>query len=509
MPPWTSEDLREWAREQVGSGELLILAHREPFSHARGVDGSVLVSHSTSGLVAALEPLLRACGGVWIAHGSVAAGAADLQQHDALTVPPEEPSYRLRRVWLDAEELQGYYDNFANQGLWPLCHRVHVRPLFRPDDFNSYWNINGRFVDAVCEEAATDTPIVLVQDYHFALAPQMIRERLPRSTIATFWHIPWPSGESFEICPWGRHLIEGLLGSDVIGLQTPADCRNFLDTVGRSLEAHIDRERGEVTYAGSHTTVRTYPSSIEWPDRVAAASPPIEVCQREVRESLGVAPGVRLAVGVGRLDYTKGIEEAFAGLERLLECYPEYRGALSFVQMAEPSRTRLQAYRDLHARIKGAAERVNRRFGRDGCRPAILLDRHAEPAEVYRLLRAADVCYVASLHDGMNLVAKQFVGARDDLAGALVLSQFAGAARELSEALIVNPYDIDEAAHALVRALAMPPDEQRCRMSRMRATVAEDNAYKWAARILADVSRVRGQAEIEPRRLSGEEFMTT
>ena len=507
MPPWTSDDLREWVRGQYGSEQLLILANREPFSHERRADGSVVVSHSTSGLVTALEPLVRATGGVWIAHGSGSADRATVEPHDAPGVPPDERCYRLRRVWLDEDELHGYYDGFANQGLWPLCHRVHVRPLFRPDDFNSYWNINGRFVDALCDEASSDAPIVLVQDYHLALAPQMIRERLPNSIIATFWHIPWPSWESFEICPWGRHLVEGLLGSDVIGLQTPADCRNFLDTVGRSLEAHIDRERGEVTYAGGHTTVRAYPASIEWPDRLAAASPPVEICRREVRASLGLQPDVRLAVGVARVDYTKGIEEAFAALERLLECYPEYRGALTFVQVAEPSRTRLQAYRDLHTRITAAADRVNVRFGGDGYRPAILLDRHAEPADVYRVLRAADVCYVSSLHDGMNLLAKQFVAARDDLAGALVLSQFAGAARELSEALIVNPYDIDEAAHALVRALVMPDAEQRCRMSRMRETVAEDNACKWAARMLADVLRVRGQEEIAARRQSRQAFL--
>ena len=499
MPPWTRDELRQWIRSQYGGEQMIVVANREPYSHHRAADGQVLVSHSTSGLVTALEPLVRATGGVWIAHGSGTADPTTVEHNDGLDVPQETPRYRLRRTWLSEEELSGYYDGFANQGLWPLCHRVHVRPLFRPDDFNSYWNINGRFIDAVCDEARSATPVILVQDYHLALAPQMIRERLPRSTVASFWHIPWPDAQAFEICPWGRHLIEGLLGSDVIGLQTPGDCRNFLDAVGRSLEAHIDRERGEVTYAGRRTIVRTYPASIEWPHPLAAIAPSIHVCRQEVRAALGLSPGVRLGVGVARLDYTKGIEEAFAAVERLLECYPEYRGAFTFAQIAEPSRTRLQAYRDLRVRLKMAAERVNRRFGREGYRPAIFLDRHSEPSDAFRFLRAADVCYVASLHDGMNLVAKEFVAAREDEAGALVLSQFTGAARELNEALIVNPYDIDEAAHALVRALTMPPDEQRCRLTRMRATVAEGNACQWAARMLADVLRVRGQEELAAR----------
>ena len=487
------------AVERPDSREILVLANREPFSHDHAPDGTIVVRHSTSGLVTALEPLLRAQGGVWIAHGSGTADRLSVDLDDGLRVPPELPSYRLRRVWLDDDDLRGYYDGFANQGLWPLCHRVHVRPIFRSDDYNSYWKINGRFVDALCQETRTASPIVLVQDYHLALAPRMIRDRLPGSTIASFWHIPWPVWQSFEICPWGRDLVEGLLGSDVVGFQTPADCRQFMDTVGRCLESHIDRERGEITYAGRRTAVRAYPASIEWPDRRAARLPTVAECREQVRQELGIGRQARLCVGVARLDYTKGLEEAFTALERLLECYPEYRGQLTFVQVAQPSRTRVPAYRDLALRVRAAADRVNRRFGGEGYRPAVLLDTHAEPEQVCRLLRAADVCYVASLHDGMNLVAKEFAAARDDERGVLVLSQFAGAARELGEALIVNPYDVDEAAHALVRALTMPEAEQACRMSRMRATVAEDNARKWASRILSDVSRIRTREDIDLR----------
>jgi trehalose 6-phosphate synthase len=491
---WTAETLRAWVHDEFGADQVLVLANRQPFTHACEPNGRVVVRHSASGLVNALEPLVRATHGVWIAHGSGEADRLPVDRRDGLSVPPDNPAYRLRRVWLEDHEVRGYYDGFANQALWPLCHRVHVRPVFRSDDFNMYWNVNGRFVDALCEEARTASPVVLVQDYHFALAPRMIRERLPQSAVAAFWHIPWPVWAAFEVCPWGRHLIEGLLGADVLGFQTRADCRNFLDAVARCLEAHVDREQETITYAGHRTMVRAYPASIEWPNRWVEQAPAIEACRDEVRANFDLPPGFRLGVGIARLDYTKGIEETFAAVERLLEMYPEYRGAFTFVQVAEPSRTRLPEYRELHARVRLAAGRVNRRFGHEGYCPAILLDTHTEPADVYRMLRAADVCVVGSLHDGMNLVAKEFVSARGDEQGALVLSQFTGAAGELTDALMVNPYDIDETAHALARALEMPPDEQRRRMHAMRATIAGQNAYRWAADMFSDVARVRDAA---------------
>jgi trehalose 6-phosphate synthase len=319
----------------------------------------------------------------------------------------------------------------------------------------------------------------------------MLRERLPESAIALFWHIPWPTWHTFEICPMGRHLLEGMLGANLIGFQTPLDCRHFLDAVEHTLEVHIDREDYAITYAGQRTAVRAFPASIEWPDTEALRAPSVDACRAEVFERLGLPRDSRLAVGVTRLDYTKGIEEAFGAVERMLQCYPEYHDSFTFVQLAAPSRTRLPAYRDLARRVSEAAGRVNRRFGRGSWLPIVLLDTHHEPAAVYRFLRAADVCYVPSLHDGMNLVAKEFVAARDDQKGALVLSAFAGAARELREALIVNPYDLDAAAHALAAGLEMAPDDQRRRMSAMRATVAEHNAYKWAARMLSDLSRLK------------------
>ena len=488
---WTEQRLQTWVKTLFSGQRIIVLANREPFMHQRAADGRVVVSRSGSGLVTALEPIVRACSGVWVAHGAGAADRSVVDARNGVDVPPANPQYRLRRVWLDESEQQGYYYGFANEALWPLCHRVHVQPVFRASDFAAYRAVNARFAGAVRDEAASASPVVLVQDYHFALAPQMIRERLPHSTVVAFWHIPWPAAHDFEICPWAQHLLRGLLGSRIVGFQTPADCRNFLDSVESMLDAHVDRERDIVSCAGRQTLVRAYPVSIEWPLRSAGESESIERCRTAVRRELGLAPGVRLVIGVDRLDYTKGIEEKCLVIERLLESRPELQGRVALVQVAEPSRGCLPAYRDLRARIVKTADRINARFGGQGDRPIVLLERHHEAEEVYRLMRAADVCHVGSLHDGMNLVAKEFVSARDDERGVLLLSRFAGAARQLGDALIINPYAIDETARTLRAALDMSEEEQSRRMRRMRAAVSEFSAYRWAGQMLQDAARLR------------------
>jgi trehalose 6-phosphate synthase len=472
-----------------------VLANREPIRHERAADGRIVVKRSASGLVTALEPLIEASSGVWVAHGAGTADSAVVDWRDGLDVPPANPLYRLRRVWLDAREDRGYYYGFSNEGLWPLCHRAHVQPIFRSEDFEAYRIVNERFAEAVREEVESDSPLILVQDYHFALAPRIIRERLPRSTIVAFWHIPWPHPRDYAICPWGRQLLEGLLGSTIVGFQTPDDCENFLETVERSLDAHIDRGRGVIAYGDRRVTVRAYPVSVEWPNRTARQSPPVETCRAVVRRQL--PPDVRLAVGVDRLDYTKGIDEKFLAVERLLELHSELRERFVFVQIAEPSRECLGAYHAYRSRVARTVDRINLRFGTDCYRPLILLDAHHEPGEVYQFLRAADVCFVGSLHDGMNLVAKEFVAARDDDQGALVLSRFTGAARELTGALLVNPYAIDDCARALARALNMTSEEQASRMRSMRAVVAEFNAYRWVVEMLMDAARLRADRNLD------------
>jgi trehalose 6-phosphate synthase len=496
---WTPQRLKETLVQHLHGQRVVVVANREPYIHEHDNQGGIRLMHPASGLVTALEPVMRACSGVWIAHGS---GSADRETVDArghVAVPPGEESYVLRRVWLTAEEEKGYYYGFANEGLWPLCHVAHTRPAFRSEDWKHYQAVNERFAEAVASEADSDDPIVLVQDYHFALAPAMIRGRLPGATIITFWHIPWPNAERFGICPWRAELVQGLLGSSIMGFQTRSHCNNFIETVDRYLECRIDREQIAAIHRDRTTLVRDYPISIEWPSRWARSAPPVAECRTSVRSELGLPPEVLLGVGVDRLDYTKGIEERFWAVETLLDRFPKFRGRFVFVQLAAPSRSLIDRYRQLDQDVEKTAARINERFGEAGYRPVVLLRAHHEPPQVFRYYRAADVCYVSSLHDGMNLVAKEFVAARDDEQGVLVLSHFTGASRELSAALVVNPYDLDEAGAALAAALTMSPVEQRQRVRAMRAMIAEFNVYRWAGRMLIDASRLRAQDRLRGR----------
>ncbi|HXC49387.1 MAG TPA: trehalose-6-phosphate synthase [Candidatus Limnocylindrales bacterium] len=498
LGPWDAERLRAALREHLQGERVVVLANREPYIHQRS-NGDVQVLHPASGLVTALEPVMRACSGVWVAHGG---GSADRETVDAdahIRVPPGEESYTVRRVWLSEEEENGYYYGFSNEGLWPLCHVADARPIFRSENWEHYVSVNRKFADAVCEEVDSDDPIVLVQDYHFALAPRMIRERLPRATILTFWHIPWPSAERIAICPWSEELISGLLGSSIIGFHTRQHCNNFFDSVDAFMESRIDREMNAVVQGARRTLVRAYPISIEWPVRWLKHVPAVADCRREVREELGLAEDALIGVGADRLDYTKGIEERLHAVDTLLEHYPEFRGRFVFVQIAAPSRTKIARYQELNDRIEQLAREINERWASGSYRPIVLRRFHHEPQAVFRYFRAADLCYVSSLHDGMNLTAKEFVAAREDGLGVLVLSQFTGAARDLAEALIVNPYDLRQAADALATALRMPVEEQRERMRSMRRMVSEFNVYRWAGRMLIDAAELRRRERITGR----------
>lgn len=495
---WTAERLRALLRSQLAGDQVIVVSNREPYIHEHGPNG-IVIKRPASGLVTAVEPVMRACSGTWIAHGSGSADREVVNAEDRVAVPPGQDAYWLRRVWLTPEEEQGYYYGFANEGMWPLCHVAHVRPVFRESDWEAYRLVNQRFADAVVAEARGEDPVVLVQDYHFALLPAMVRERLPQATILTFWHIPWPNPESFGICPWRREILQGMLGSTILGFHTRYHCKNFIETVDRYLEARIEHEHSTIAYGGKETLVESYPISIEWPDASSGAAPTVEACRRAVFERLGLPETACLAVGVDRYDYTKGILERLNAVDRLLEKFPQWIGRFVFVQVAAPTRSSLDEYRNFQERVQRMAQRINERFGRPGYQPVHLLAQHHEHDQVTELFRAADICVVTSLHDGMNLVSKEFVAARDDQQGVLVLSRFAGAARELTEALIVNPYHVEETADALHRAATMPPAEQRERMASLRSTVREFNVYRWAGRMLADAGRWRLRARIEAR----------
>jgi len=488
---WTPEALAHVATEHLQGAEMLVVSNREPYIHHRDEAGTLHVQVPASGMVTALEPVIRACSGTWIAHGSGNADHEVVDRQDKVRVPPEEPAYSLRRVWLTEEEENGYYYGFSNEGMWPLCHLAYVRPAFRLEDWQQYQAVNEKFAQVVSRESKSDRPIVFIQDFHFALLPALVRERKPRATIIMFWHIPWPNAETYGVCPWRDELLRGLLMSDVLGFHTRQHCQNFLATVDRYMECQIDHEHMTITTQGHVCHVAPYPISIEWPPRWLAHVADVPECGRIVRERFRFASGVRIGLGVERWDFTKGIIERFHAIERLHESHPEWRGRMSFLQVAAPTRSRLPAYKAIQDETYAEVKRINARFGTPEWQPIVLVDTAQGPLQVFELYRAADFCLVNSLHDGMNLVAKEFVAARDDEDGVLILSTFAGASRELIEALLVNPYDIGQTGAAIRSALEMPREERVERMRLMRRTVKENNVYRWAGRILMDAQRVR------------------
>jgi len=487
---WTAERLRVFQQATLEDSRLFVVSNREPYEHVYR-NGAVETMVPASGLVTAMEPILRACAGTWIAHGGADADHETVDAHDRLRVPPDEPQYMLRRVWLTKEEEERYYYGFANEGMWPLCHIAHTRPIFRGEDWEAYRQVNAKFARAVLEEMeGAENPIVLVQDYHFALLPRMIKEKRPDARVAIFWHIPWPNPESFGICPWRRELLEGLLGADLIGFHIQSHCNNFLETIDRTLESRIEWERFAVNKGGHFTLVRPFPISVDFKETQASEHKAVRVERDALLRQLGVEADY-LGIGVDRLDYTKGIPERFRGIERFLEKYASYSGRFTFVQIGAPSRTHIDRYQDLNVEVEREAERINRRFQNKHWKPIVFLKRHHNHSEIEPFYRLSDLCLVTSLHDGMNLVAKEYVAARDDNGGSLILSCFTGASRELQDALIVNPYDTEELADAIHRAVTMDPRERRERMRRMRRVVKQHNIYRWAANLIAAVSEIR------------------
>jgi trehalose 6-phosphate synthase len=488
---WTPQALQQVVRDYLHSAQVMIVSNREPYVHNRDADGRPVVQVPASGMVTALEPIMRACAGVWIAHGSGTADREVVDRFDRIQVPIDDPAYALRRVWLTQEEEEGYYYGFSNEGMWPLCHLAYVRPEFRASDFRLYAEVNEKFAAVCAEEATSDSPVILIQDFHFALLPRLIRDRLPRSTIILFWHIPWPNAETFGVCPWKNKLLLHMLSADILGFHTRYHCQNFLDAVDRFVECQIDHEHMTVTLQGHVCLVAPYPISIEWPPRWLKHLPDAAGCRRAVRERFGIGDGVSLGLGVERWDFTKGIIERFHALESLLDNNPKLRGKITLLQIAAPSRSQLPAYQELQRRTLEEVDRVNGKFAERGWQPIVLIGEHREPLQIFELYRAVDFCLVNSLHDGMNLVAKEFVAARDDEDGVLILSTFAGASRELPEAVLINPFDVTETAAAMLTAIGMERDERRNRMSLMRRTVKENNVYRWAGRMLVDAARIR------------------
>ncbi len=498
---WTPERLKEFVRLKLQGRPIFVVSNREPYMHIhRGKEIEYLIP--ASGLVTAIEPVLKACGGTWIAQASGDADRDTVDAADKIRVPPDEPQYTLRRIWISQKEEEGFYYGFSNEGLWPLCHIAHTRPIFRDKDWRQYEVVNKKFAQGLLEELeGIAEPSVLIQDYHFALLPKLIKEKRPDARVAIFWHIPWPNPESFGICPWQRELLQGMLGSDIIGFHTQFHCNNFIETVDRFLESRIDYEHFTINREGHTTAIKPFPISIDFSNGMMPSSEFEQIPKNKV--SLLRPYGFKadyLAVGVDRLDYTKGIIERFQSIEHFLENWPEYQGLFTLVELAAPSRSLIPKYQSFVEEVERESERINTRFKTKNWKPILFLKKHHSHKDILPFYKLADVCLVTSLHDGMNLVAKEFVRARSDEKGVLILSQFTGASKELTDALIINPYDIGQTSDSVKQALDMPLDEQKHRMRNMRSVLKDKNVFKWAADIVGELTQMRlaGPQKVNP-----------
>jgi alpha,alpha-trehalose-phosphate synthase [UDP-forming] len=484
---WTKESLAELVARKLSGYKFIVVSNREPYIHSyAGKDVQWQVP--ASGLTVALDPVMQACGGVWIASGRGDADKDVVDEENKVRVPPGSPKYDLRRVWLTQEEEEGYYYGFANSALWPLCHIAYTRPVFLETEWDAYRKVNGIFAESVMAEVKGQKAFVFIQDYHLALLPRILKEASPDIITAQFWHIPWPNPEAFRICPWQVDILDGLLGNDLLGFHIRYHCNNFMDTVDRAVESRTDRERYEVHRGGRRTRIRAFPISVDFDALTAeaqsdAVTAEIERLQRMMRLGDEV-----IGLGLDRIDYTKGIPDRLRAIDRFFEKYPYHRRKVVFIQAGVPSREHIGTYRTLNEEVDRLVDEINWKYRFGHWKPIIYLREHLPPHTLMALRRMAHFCVVSSLHDGMNLVAKEYVASRFDGDGVLILSPFTGAARELTDAVLVNPYATDAFAEAIKVAIEMPEGERRRRMARMRALVHENNVYKWAADIISELS---------------------
>ncbi len=488
---WTSERLTEEMKQILEDKAMIIVSNREPYMHIRkGNDIECIVP--ASGMVTAMEPIVKACEGLWIASGTGDADRETVDMNDKVLVPPYENRYTLRRIWLTKEQEHHYYYGFSNEGLWPLCHIAHTRPVFRKIDWDYYKEVNELYAAAVIKEIKDkEEPFVLVQDYHFALLPKLIKDARPDAKVAIFWHIPWPNPESFGICPWKKEILTGLIGADLIGFHTQFHCNNFLETVNKTLESRVIWETFSVKIGNHFTLVKPFPISIAFTskDLEAGEYGPTDLTISALLKAHGLNAQY-LGIGVDRIDYTKGLIEKFLAIERFLEKNPHYINNFTFVQIGAPSRLLLTVYSDTLNAVEHEVNRINWKFKSKGWQPILFLKGHHSHQEIQPYYEAANFCMVTSLHDGMNLVAKEFVAAKKSNKGVLILSQFAGASQELYGALIINPYDIEESSDAIRTALELPEELQTQRMKIMRRTILKHNVFSWGANILRTMASI-------------------
>jgi trehalose 6-phosphate synthase len=481
-------------RQAFPAGRLVVVSNREPYAHARDDTGAIAVERPAGGLALALDPVLRALGGSWVAWGHGDADREVVDEHDRVGVPPENPAYTLRRLWLSEEEIENYYFGFSNQGLWPICHNILEHVRFRDRYWQAYGDVNDRFARAAAEEIGEGAGLIWFQDYHLALAPGIARELRPDATLAHFWHIPWPAWETYRVCPWKVELLEGLLANDLLGFHLDTFANNFLTACVRELDAFVDRGKQAVVHRGHLTRVAAFPISIDVQHfEEMAQSPETEARMARIVARFGLEHK-RVGIGVDRLDYTKGIVERLEALRILFQRYPELVGSFTFIQIAVPSRSEIPAYQILEDEVDAKIDRLNSALATDDWQPVITIKESVPQNELAAFYRLADVAVVSSIQDGMNLVVKEFVACQDmEDPGAVCLSEFAGASDELDHTLPVNPLYTEGFADDLRRALEMPLEERRERMAEMKADLADNTIYTWMADSLAAAGAARAE----------------
>lgn len=484
---WTKGDLQNLIKEKMGDYKFIVVSNRQPYAHFFK-KGKVEYKRGVGGVVTALDPIMQACNGTWVANGNEEADHVVTDKAGKVRVPPDNPTYTLKRVKLTKEEESGYYYGFSNEALWPLCHMAFQRPVFRKRDWELYSKVNKKFADAVLEEAGDDKAFIFIQDFHLTLLPKFLRDAAgSRLIIAHFWHIPWPNYETFRICPQKHEILEAMLANDLMGFHIRYHCDNFLDTIDREMESKIDRERFSVTRGDHETLIRPYPISVDFEGIDALSSSPEQLGVMEYLKEEHDLHDKKILLGVDRIDYTKGIPERLVAIDRFLDKYPEFKEKFIFIQVGQMTRIHIDEYKKLNDRINALVADINWKHFSNGWEPIIFMRRHATLREILALYRLSDICIVSSLHDGMNLVAKEFIAAKTDDSGVLLLSQFTGAARELDGAVLINPYDIEQFSDGIFEAFSISEDERTKRMRRMRQVVRDGNIYKWAGQILSEL----------------------
>lgn len=484
---WSKNDLNTLAKDKLKEYKFFVVSNRQPYIHYYS-DNQIAVRRAVGGLVTALEPVMQSCHGIWVAFGNGDADRQVTDEYGKIQVPAEDPSFTLKRVWLTKEEEQGYYSGFSNSAVWPLCHTTFVRPAFRDEDWDFYKLANLKFAHAIIKEAGDTKCFIWIQDFHLCLLPKYLKELRPNQfVIAHFWHIPWPGYETFRVCPQKKEILEGLLANDLLGFHIRHHCLNFIDAIDRELESKIDRERMSVIKDSRETLVRPYPISIDYEDNRK------KIESDEVRKFMAgfmreyQLNGLKLLVGVDRIDYTKGLPEKLLALELLFDRHPDMIGKIILIQIGVPTRLDIAEYKILNDQIEEITENINRKYARDGWRPVILIRRQFTLLQLLALYQLSDACIVSSLHDGMNLVAKEYISGCSENRGMLVLSQFTGAAREFTDAVLINPYDRTQFCEGIYQALTMPEEERAKRITRMREIIQTNNIYRWAGKIISEL----------------------